>query len=161
MVRRGRGRVPLPRVPGRPGQGGVSGNIAATWSLDGTLTLSLAFDAFWDGPFERCSFELLLHELAHHEAFHHGRSFPKEVEAYAGAAAEVMLARGDEAKRSFPRLLASRPGEETAAVAEPVPDSPHRDDMDRAHQSRPSWVRRLRQMMQGRRRDGDRQGCPP
>jgi len=136
-------------------------NIAATWSLDGTLTLSLAFDEFWDGPFGRCGFELLLHELAHHEAFHHGRGFPKEVEAYAGAAAEVMLARGDEARRLFPRLLASRPGEEAAALAEPVPDSPRQDDMDRAHRSRPSWVRRLRQMVQGGRRGADRQGCPP
>ncbi len=136
-------------------------NIAATWSLDGTLTLSLAFDEFWSGPFGRCGFELLLHELAHHEAFHHGRSFPKEVEAYAGAAAEVMLARGDEARHLFPRLLASRPGEEAAASPEPVPDSPHQDEMDRAHRSRPSWVRRLRQMVQGGRRGGDRQGCPP
>ena len=136
-------------------------NIAATWSLGGTLTLSLAFDEFWRGAFGRCSFALLLHELAHHEAFHHGRSFPKEVEAYAGAAAEVMLARGDEARRLFPRLLAGRPDEETAALAEPVPDSPQHDDMDRAHRPRPSWVRRLRQMVQGGRRDGDQQGCPP
>ena len=136
-------------------------NIAATWSLDGTLTLSLAFDEFWSGPFGRCGFELLLHELAHHEAFHHGRSFPKEVEAYAGAAAEVMLARGDEARRLFPRLLASRRGEEAAALEEPVPDNPHQDDMGRAHRSRPSWVRRLRQMVQGGRRGEDRQGCPP
>ncbi len=92
-------------------------NAAATWSLDGTLTLSLAFDQFWDGPFERRSFELLLHELAHHEAFHHGRSFPREVQAYAGAAAEVMLARGDEAKRLFPHLLASRPDDGIAVLA--------------------------------------------
>ena len=136
-------------------------NIAATWSLGGTLTLSLAFDKFWRRPFGRGSFELLLHELAHHEAFHHGRSFPKEAEAYAGAAAEVMLARGDEARRLFSRLLASRPDEAIAALAEPVPDSPPHDGMDRAHRSWPSWVRRLRRMVQGGRRDGDQQGCPP
>lgn len=35
------------------------------------------------------SFQLLLHELAHHEAFHHGRSYLREVEAYAGVAAAV------------------------------------------------------------------------
>ena len=80
---------------------------AATWSLSGDLTLSLAREAFWEGLFGRCSFEVLLHELAHHEAFHHGRSFPKEVEAYAGAAAEVMLARANEARRLFPELLSA------------------------------------------------------
>jgi len=135
--------------------------IAATWSLGGTLTLSLAFEGFWDSPFERGSFELLLHELAHHEAFHHGRSFPREVEAYAGAAAEVMLARGDEARRLFPRLLASRPDEESAALTEPVPDNPCHADMDMAHRSRPSWMHRLQQMVQGGRRDGRQEGCPP
>jgi len=135
--------------------------IAATWSLGGTLTLSLAFEEFWHGQFGRGSFELLLHELAHHEAFHHGRSFPKEVEAYAGAAAEVMLARGDEARRLFPRLLASRPDEETTALTEPVPNSPRHDEMDMAQPSRPSWMQRLRQMMQGGRRDGHQEGCPP
>jgi len=120
-------------------------NIAATWSLDGTLTLSLAFDEFWDGPFGRGSFELLLHELAHHEAFHHGRSFPREVEAYAGAAAEVMLARGDEAKRLFPHLLASWPGynlaplEEATMLAEPPPGP------------RPTLLQRLRSVIQGQR----------
>lgn len=153
--------MPLPWVPECPGQGGYLENIAATWSLGGTLTLSLAFDEFWRGPFGRCSFGLLLHEPAHYEAFHHGRSFPKEVEAYAGAAAEVMLARGDETRRLFPRFLASRPDEEIAALAEPVPDRPPHDGMDRAHRSRPSWVRRLRRMVQGGRRDGDQQGCPP
>ncbi len=120
-------------------------NIAATWSPGGTLTLSLAFDEFWDGPFERCSFELLLHELAHHEAFHHGRSFPREVEAYAGAAAEVMLACGDEAKRLFPHLLASWPGyglappDEATMLAEPLPGS------------RPTLLQRLLPLIQRRR----------
>ena len=136
-------------------------NIAATWSLDGTLTLSLANDEFWSGPFGRGSFALLLHELAHHEAFHHGRSFPREVEAYAGAAAEVMLARGDEARRMFPRLLASRPDEQTAPLTEPVPGIPHHGEMDMAQRSRPSWVRRLREMVRGGRHGGDQQGCPP
>ncbi len=133
-------------------------NIAATWSLGGTLTLSLAFEGFWDSPFERGSFELLLHELAHHEAFHHGRSFPKEVEAYAGAAAEVMLTRGDEARRLFPHLLASRPGDGTAVLAEPAPDSPPHAEMDKAHRSRPSWMHRLRQMVQGGRVRGSNRG---
>jgi len=135
--------------------------IAATWSLGGTLTLSLAFEEFWDSPFERGSFELLLHELAHHEAFHHGRSFPKEVEAYAGAATEVMLARGDEAKRLFPHLLASRPDDGIAALAEPAPDGPQHAEMHKAQRSRPSWMHRLRQMVQGSRRSGEKPGCPP
>jgi len=118
-------------------------NIVATWSLGGILTLSLAFEGFWDGPFERGSFELLLHELAHHEAFHHGRSFPKEVEAYAGAAAEVMLARGDEAKRWFPHLFTSWPGydlapsDEATMRTEPPPGS------------QPTLLQRPRSVIQG------------
>ncbi len=138
-------------------------NAAATWSLGGTLTLSLAFEGFWHGQFGRGSFELLLHELAHHEAFHHGRSFPKEVQAYAGAAAEVMLARGGEAKRLFPHLLASRPDDGIAVLAEPAPDpdGPQHVEMDKAQRSRPSWTHRLRQMVQGGRRDGEQPGCPP
>jgi len=135
--------------------------IAATWSLGGTLMLSLAFEEFWQGPFERGNFELLLHELAHHEAFHHGRSFPKEVEAYAGAAAEVMLARGNEAKRLFPHLLASRPDDEIAVLTEPALDGPQHVELDKAQRSRPSWMHRLRQMVQGERRDGKEPGCPP
>jgi len=55
--------------------------------LNRVLTLNLTFEAFWEKPIERASFEVLLHELAHHEAFHHGRNFPRDVEAYAGAAA--------------------------------------------------------------------------
>jgi hypothetical protein len=126
-------------------------HYAATWSLGGTLTLSLAHEPFWDGPFGRCSFELLLHELAHHEAFHHGRSFPKEVEAYAGAAAEVMLARADEARRLFPELLPGNPGPEPAASSGPVLDDPGHDGTGEEDRPRPSWMQRLRLRMQGQR----------
>ena len=145
MVRRGGGRAATREFRAVPVKVAYLENIAATWSLDGTLTLSLAFDEFWGGPFGRCGFELLLHELAHHEAFHHGRSFPREVEAYAGAAAEVMLARGDEAKRLFPHLLASWPGydlaplEEATMLGEPPPGP------------RPTLLQRLRSVIQGQR----------
>ena len=126
-------------------------DYAATWSLGGTLTLSLAHEAFWDGLFGRHGFELLLHELAHHEAFHHGRSFPKEVEAYAGAAAEVMLARADEARRLFPELRPGSPGLTPAAPEASVPDDPGHDGAGAADHHRPSWMQRLRLRMQGRR----------
>ena len=124
-------------------------HYAATWSLDGTLTISLADEAFWEGLVGRHSFELLLHELAHHEAFHHGRSFPKEVEAYAGAAAEVMLARADEARRLFPALLSGSPGPAPAAPEASVPDDPGHDGAGEADRPRPSWMQRLRLRMQG------------
>ncbi len=92
----------------------------ATWFLGGVLTLSLACEAFWLGPFERTSFELLLHELAHHEAFQHGRSFPKEIETCAGAAAEVTCwlapTRRDACSRVFSR----------AAPAMHLPSPKHR-----------------------------------
>ena len=104
------------------------------------MTLSLAFDEFWDGPFGRTGVELLLHELAHHEAFHHGRSFPKEVKAYAGAAAEIMLARADEARRLFPELLPGSPGMAPAVSSGLVPDGTGHDGTGEANRSRPSWI---------------------
>ncbi len=122
---------------------------AATWSLGGTLTLSLAYDAFWQGQFGPPNYELLLHELAHHEAFHHGRGFPKEVEAYAGAAVQVMLARADEAWRLFPHLLANPPDEKCVAPAGPAPVGPGPDQTEKARGSRPSWMQRLRFVVQG------------
>ncbi len=47
----------------------------------------------------------MLHEVAHNDAFHHSRNFPREIGAYAGAAAFVMLDRADDAKRLFPSLM--------------------------------------------------------
>ena len=81
----------------------------ATWSFTGVLTLSLATVQHWCGPLTSACFELLLHEIAHQEAFHHGRSFPKEVEAYAGAAVAVMLTRTGEVRRKFPNLVPPMP----------------------------------------------------
>ena len=135
-------------------------DYAATWSLGGTLTLSLAHEAFWEGLVGRHSFELLLHELAHHEAFHHGRSFPKEVEAYAGAAAEVMLTRANEARRLFPELLSASPGTAPAASGEqPVPGDPGHDGTSEASHPGPSWMQRLRLRMQGRHFVADASGA--
>jgi len=122
---------------------------AATWSLGGTLTLSLAYEPFWQGQFGPANYELLLHELAHHEAFHHGRGFPKEVEAYAGAAVQVTLARADEAWRLFPHLLANPSDEKCVAPAELVPAGPDPDQMEKARGSWPSWMQRLRFVVQG------------
>ena len=94
-------------------------NAAATWSPGDVLTLNLAAEAFWQEPFGRAGFELLLHKLAHHEVRRLGRSFSEEIEACAGAAAEVMLARADEARRLFPGLLSGSPGKAPA-----VPEGP-------------------------------------
>ena len=124
-------------------------HYAATWSLDSTLTLSLAHETFWQRPFGRANFELVLHELAHHEAFHHGRSFPREVEAYAGAAAEVMLARADEARRLFPGLLPGCPGMALAVSSGPALDGAGQGAGAGADGPRPSWMRRLRLRMHG------------
>ena len=126
-------------------------HYAATWSLGGTLTISLAYEAFWEGLVGRHGFELLLHELAHHEAFHHGRSFPKEVEAYAGAAAEVMLARADEARRLFPELLPGSPGSEPVVPGAPILDGSDHEGTGVTDHHRPSWMQRLRLRAQGQR----------
>jgi len=132
---------------------------AATWSLGGILTLSLAYEAFWQGPFGRANYELLLHELAHHEAFHHGRGFPKEVEAYAGAAVQVMLARADEARRVFPHLLTNPSDEKCVTPAEPVLAGPGPGQTEKARGSRPSWMQRLRFVVQGQHWTGGRLPC--
>ncbi len=124
---------------------------AATWSFSGTLTLSLAYEAFWQGQFGPANYELLLHELAHHEAFHHGRGFPKEVEAYAGAAVQVMLARAGEAWRLFSWLLASPCNAESVTGEERLRDSLGADRTDKPSASQPSWMQQLRSVMQGLR----------
>jgi len=124
---------------------------AATWSFGGTLTLSLAYEAFWQGQFGPANYELLLHELAHHEAFHHGCGFPKEVEAYAGAAVQVMLARAGEAWRLFPWLLASPCNAEPVTGEERLRDSLGADRADKPSALQPSWMHRLRSVVQGQR----------
>ena len=72
-----------------------------------------------------------------------------------------MLARGDEARCMFPRLLASRPDEEVVALTDPVPDSPRHDEMDRAQPVPAILGAQAAQMVQGGWRGGDQQGCPP
>ena len=79
----------------------------ATWSISNELTLSLAAPENWLGPLQPQDFMLLVHELAHREAFHHGRAFVKEVESYAGVAAYVMLERAAELRDRFPSLVPS------------------------------------------------------
>lgn len=76
----------------------------ATWSAGDELTLNLAAPRDWSGPLRADDFALLVHETAHREALHHGAAFAKRVEAYAGAAAAVMLDRADEVRRRFPSL---------------------------------------------------------
>jgi hypothetical protein len=76
----------------------------ATWSESGILTLSLGAKRFWSEPVGRTAYALLLHEMAHEKAFHHGSSFPHEVEQCAGAAVVAMMRHGDEALQRFPWL---------------------------------------------------------
>ena len=97
----------------------------ATWSIGNELTLSLAVPQNWSAPLQPDDFTLLVHELAHHEAFHHGRSFAREVETCAGAAVHVMLERAAEFRERFPSLATgpsagSIPRQNQRHAADPV-----------------------------------------
>ena len=63
----------------------------ATWSRNSVFTLSLAYDATWSTPVGGELIALVVHEVAHDRAFHHGADFTNEVEKMAGACGVVLL----------------------------------------------------------------------
>ena len=63
----------------------------ATWSTNSALTLSLAHDPTWSTPIGSELIALVVHEVAHDRAFHHGANFTDEVEKMAGACGVVLL----------------------------------------------------------------------
>ena len=63
----------------------------ATWSTNSVFTLSLAHDPTWSTPIGSELIALVVHEVAHDRAFHHGANFTDEVEKMAGACGVVLL----------------------------------------------------------------------
>jgi len=63
----------------------------ASWSESSVFTLSLAYDPMWSTPIGAELIALVVHEVAHDQAFHHGADFTNEVEKMAGACGMVLL----------------------------------------------------------------------
>lgn len=64
----------------------------ATWSNESSiLTLALDLDRIWATPFHQDNFSLIIHEVAHELAAHHGQSFANAMEQCAGASCLVIL----------------------------------------------------------------------
>ena len=75
---------------------GVLRCAEATWTREGAiLTLSVAYEPIWTRPLSRAGLQLLVHEVAHELAAHHGLSYAQSVEDVAGVAAELMLEKHD------------------------------------------------------------------
>ena len=75
---------------------GLLRGAEATWTREGAiLTLSITYEAIWTRPLSRAGLQLLIHEVAHELAAHHGFSYARSVEDVAGIAAELMLEKHD------------------------------------------------------------------
>jgi hypothetical protein len=75
---------------------GVLRGAEVTWTREGAiLTLSVAYEPIWTRQLSRAGLQLLVHEVAHELAAHHGLSYAQSVEDVAGVAAELMLEKHD------------------------------------------------------------------
>jgi hypothetical protein len=64
----------------------------ATWSNESSiLTLALDLERIWLTPLDQDNFSLIIHEVAHELAAHHGRSFSDALEQCAGASCVVLI----------------------------------------------------------------------
>jgi hypothetical protein len=75
---------------------GVLEGADATWTDNGAvLSLSVTYTAMWQKPLSRYGLRLLIHEVAHERAAHHGLSYTQAMEEVAGIAAELVLGEHD------------------------------------------------------------------
>lgn len=75
----------------------INGNdCVAAWAVGGRLTLNDQARREWEDPMSERFLGLLVHEVAHENAGHHGDDFRKEVERMAGKLAKICLERSDE-----------------------------------------------------------------
>jgi hypothetical protein len=78
----------------------------AAWdTANARLLLSRQARALWRDPLGPATLGVLIHEIAHAQAPHHGDAFRRALEAAAGRAARVCLDRADEIRRRFGDLL--------------------------------------------------------
>ncbi len=73
----------------------------AAWQSGGIMLLSQAYKGEWSKISER-GFGILVHEVAHEDAQHHGDDFRRNVERMAGRLALLCLNRGDEIRALIP-----------------------------------------------------------
>jgi hypothetical protein len=76
-------------------------SAAAGWSEGGRLTLNKQCQADWRDPLSERFLGLLVHEVAHERAGHHGDDFRREVERMAGKLALFCLNNPEEIKRRW------------------------------------------------------------
>lgn len=72
------------------------GPAIATWQEGCILTLNASHHTEWDLPINEHFLGILVHEVAHHRAPHHGDDFRKETERMAGKLALMCIQRGHE-----------------------------------------------------------------
>jgi hypothetical protein len=68
---------------------------AAAWSTGGRLILNEEYRQVWRDPLDERFLGLLVHEVAHEDAAHHGDDFRREVERMAGKLAMFCLNHGN------------------------------------------------------------------
>jgi hypothetical protein len=85
------------------------GRFLANWSAGNQLTLALECDCFWKDPIGAEALAILIHEAAHAQNQHHGKSFHDEVERLGGVAAEIMFRHADGIRKDWPDLLGKMP----------------------------------------------------
>jgi len=81
------------------------GRFLAHWNQDNQLTLALECDCFWKNPLGAEPLAILIHEAAHAQNTHHGKSFHEEVERLGGVAAEIMFRHADGIRQDWSDLL--------------------------------------------------------
>jgi len=80
----------------------IRGQLAtAAWAEGGRLTLNGAVRSAWQDPMSEGFLGLLVHEVAHENAGHHGDDFRREVERMAGKLARFCLDRGIEVRSRY------------------------------------------------------------
>lgn len=73
----------------------------ATWSSQNVLTLGIDTPWIWEYPFSEQMFSLIVHEVAHSIALHHGDDFHKTVEKMAGRLSQYMFIHSEALKHDF------------------------------------------------------------
>lgn len=91
-------------------QTAIMANVAeATWSNQSSiLTLALDLDRIWETPFHQDNFSLLIHEVAHELAAHHGHSFADALEQCGGACCLSIIENQEEISRIMSEIRISQ-----------------------------------------------------
>lgn len=86
-------------------------DATAAWAEGGRLTLNNQARAVWRDPLSEPFLGLLVHEVAHENAGHHGDAFRTEVERMAGKLARLCLSRPEEIKQRHEQMLRAIDGQ--------------------------------------------------